>query len=276
MNTILSRTVSTQPTLLRTRLKATRTILLGTRVVITVSTALPSSQPIKAVKTQVVRNSFWKKILDKVAVAAIAIALIVGAAIAAPQLYFAFVPADTIPVQASEEGTPLGGEFAQGVQATKEEVKEQSYLPPKDETLPEGKWIIIPRIGVRTQLQETEEAEEALKTGVWKVPGYGEAGSTDLPMILAAHRFGWEWWWQSDYWKYHSFYLLPDTEPGDIVEIIDDQRKWTYEIYGGGEGDNIDDYNADMILYTCKFLNSPIRHFRYARLVNLDSNSQES
>jgi hypothetical protein len=93
-------------------------------------------------------------------------------------------------------------------------------------------------------------------------------------MILAAHRFGWEWWWQSDYWKYNSFYLLPDTEPGDIVEIIDDQRKWTYEIYGGGEGDSILDYDADMILYTCKFLNSPVRHFRYARLVDPTADTQ--
>lgn len=272
MNNTGSLVLTTQPQLLRTRMRAIRSILMGASIVVSIST--PATQP---KQTKVKTLPLWRSILDKVAVSAIALALVVGAVLAVPQIYFHFVPAGTIPVQASEEGTPLGGEFAAGTQAeqaAQEEQKPAPYLPPKDETLPEGKWIIIPRIGVRTQLQETETAEEALKTGVWKAPGYGEAGGTDLPMILAAHRFGWQWWWQSDYWKYHSFYLLPDTEPGDLVEIIDDQRKWTYEIYAGAEGGDITDYDADLILYTCKFLNSPIRHFRYARLINPEANTQ--
>jgi len=149
------------------------------------------------------------------------------------------------------------------------------YLPPQDPTLPEGEWITIPRIGVRTQLRETHDPEEAMQLGVWKVPDFGDPGQLNYPMIVAAHRFGWDWWWQSDYWKYHSFYLLPDTEPGDRVEIIADQRKWVYEMYAGEEGEEISDYEADLILYTCKFLTSPIRHFRYARLINPEANTQQ-
>lgn len=187
----------------------------------------------------------------------------------APQVYYAYIPADTIEIAYEEPGSVLGGDFTQGVEET-------TYIPEFNPNLPEGDWLVIPRIGVYTQLRQTEDPDEALAEGVWWVPGYGEAGSKDMPMILAAHRFGWDWWWQSDYWKYNSFYLLPDTQPGDTIEIIADQRKWVYEIYAGEEGELISDYSADMILYTCKFLNSPVRHFRYARLINPEKNTQSS
>jgi hypothetical protein len=143
----------------------------------------------------------------------------------------------------------------------------QKYEPPFDETLPLGTWVSIPKIGLETQAQATVNPDEALDYGVWMVPDFGTPGSQEDPIIMAAHRFGWKWWWQDDYWRKHSFYLLTDTVPGDRIEIIYEQRKWTYEIYAGEEGTEITDYDADLILYTCKFLNSPIRYFRYARLV---------
>lgn len=142
------------------------------------------------------------------------------------------------------------------------------YEPPFDPNLPEGTWIHIPKIGVETQAQATLDPNEALDTGVWMVPDFGIPSPDQVdPIIMAAHRFGWQWWWQDDYWRKNSFYLLTDTQPGDLVEVVHGQRKWTYEIYAGEEGTEISDYDADLILYTCKFLNSPIRYFRYARLV---------
>ncbi len=144
----------------------------------------------------------------------------------------------------------------------------QRYLPEKDSSLPQGDWIIIPRIGVYTQLQRTPESQEALETGVWWVPDFALPGELDRPMIVAGHRYGWQWWWKTDYWKYHSFYKLPELEVGDQIEIISDQRKWVYEIYASEEDQEITDYEADLILYTCKFLNSPIRFFKYANLEN--------
>ncbi|MEX0896265.1 MAG: hypothetical protein WDZ94_05055 [Patescibacteria group bacterium] len=146
---------------------------------------------------------------------------------------------------------------------------EEPYMPDFNPNLPEGAWISIPLIGVYTQLQPTENPDEALDTGVWMVPDFGRPGSQDMPIIAAAHRFGWDWWWQNDYWKYNSFYLLTETEPGDRIEIVYEQRKWIYEIYDGEEGTLISDYDADLILYTCKHLRSPIRHFRYARVVEV-------
>src|SRR5690606_37234365 len=94
------------------------------------------------------------------------------------------------------------------------------YEPPFNENLPEGDWLIIPRIGVRSTLQQTENFEAALTTGLWWVPGYGVPGDLRAPMIIAGHRFGFKWWWEDDYWKLHSFYLLPRLEEGDTIEIL--------------------------------------------------------
>ncbi len=141
------------------------------------------------------------------------------------------------------------------------------YLPESNPDLPVGEWLVISKIGVRSQLQSTVDFEEALKTGLWRAPNFGKPGSTQLPMIVAGHRYGWKWWWKDDYWKYNSFNLLPELQVGDRVEVISDQRKWTYEIYSIGEGTEITDYQADLILYTCKYLQSPLRFFRYAKLV---------
>lgn len=195
----------------------------------------------------------------------IAVAILVGGALVLPEAYYRFFPADTAPVVNLE---------AQAETQTNTIPVEEKYIPPQDETLPEGSWLVIPRIGVRTPLRETENPDEALNQGIWQAPGYGEPGDTDQPMIVAGHRFGWQWWWQSDYWKYNSFYLLPQLEPGDRVEVIADQRKWVYEIYAVEEGEDISDYNADMILYTCKFLNSPVRFFKYAKLIDPTKSTQ--
>lgn len=181
-----------------------------------------------------------------------------------PTLYYTAFPSDPIPVKAEESGTPLGGDFTAGVQHQTRQIT----LPEYDAKLPNGEWLIVPRIGLRTQLVEGENSDEALAKGVWRVPQFGQAGDTSKPMILAAHRFGYKWWWDNDYWRSHSFYLLPKLEPGDLVEVISDHRKYFYEIYAGEEGEEITDFNADLIMYTCKFLNSPIRHFRYARMID--------
>jgi hypothetical protein len=262
------------------------------------------------VQKQLVRplRNLVKRIFSFLTYTSIAISLAVFAFLAIPEIYYRLVPVDVVPISSSESGTPIGGAFSEGSwfrnslnkvtmnqsetllvallnpEDKPEEVVEKQqpelppkptrYLPPKDETLPEGDWISIPRIGVRTQFKDSEDPEEAMQAGVWKVPDYGLPGQLNMPIIMAAHRFGWDWWWQSDYWRYHSFYLLPDTEPGDRVEIISDQRKWVYEIYAGEEGTDITDYEADMILYTCKFLTSPLRHFRYARLIDETGSTQ--
>lgn len=222
-------------------------------------------------KNKSASKSLGKKLLNLFLSLIAVVSLLVAAVVFVPAAYYLIFPADVLEIVPQEQGTPLGGAFDEPIL---EKPEEKLYAPPKDKTLPEGDWLIIPRIGVRTELRKTQNPDEALQQGVWHVPDFGVPGDRTQPMILAAHRYGWQWWWKSDYWKYNSFYLLPDTEPGDIIEVISDQRKWIYEIYAGEEGEQITDYNADLILYTCKYLQSPLRHFRYARLIDPTANTQ--
>jgi sortase (surface protein transpeptidase) len=211
-------------------------------------------------KVKVVHRGSWRTAFFAVTMG---LSFLLLAVLFVPTLYFRFFSHEIVPVQATEEGTPLGGTFAPPVQEQR-----QLQLPPQEESLPEGNRLFIPRIGVNTEILESEVPEESLAKGVWRVPDFAQPQDTTLPMILAAHRYGYNWWWKGEYWKYHSFYLLPELEPGDLVEVISDKRKYLYEIYAGEEGSEITDYNADLILYTCKFLNSEIRHFRYARRID--------
>lgn len=141
-------------------------------------------------------------------------------------------------------------------------------LPPKDTSLPTTPSISISKIGVETTIHEEplETYEDALKQGVWRVPNFGTPLDTNKPMILVAHRFGYVNWEQSFRLK-NSFYNLPKIEEGDRIEIIWDQRKFVYEVYQKEEAEDISHYSADLILYTCRFLNSDVRIFRYARLL---------
>jgi sortase (surface protein transpeptidase) len=161
---------------------------------------------------------------------------------------------------------PVTG-FAEALIA--EGVREAEYWqPPVDETLPLENMLIIEKIGVETELVEAplDQYEAAFRKGVWRVPNFGTPYDRNLPVILSAHRFGYLNWTNAYRFK-HSFYKLPDVEVGDRVVMIWGQRKYVYEIYEGEEGEEITNYAADIILYTCRFLESDVRIFRYGRLI---------
>ncbi len=128
----------------------------------------------------------------------------------------------------------------------------------------------IPKIGVDTKVNEAtfQSYEDALRLGVWRVPDFGTPIDRSKPVILAAHRFGYLEW-SNLYRRKNSFFNLPKLQVGDTVEIIYKQRKYVYEIYGEDRGEEINDYSANLILYTCETLNSKIRIFKYARLIQL-------
>ena len=141
-------------------------------------------------------------------------------------------------------------------------------LPEKDPTLPVEPTLQLQKIGVKSTIleQPLQNYELALQQGVWRVPNFGTPLEKEKPIILVAHRFGYISWSQ-EYREKNSFYNLPNMEVGDQIEIIWDQRKFIYEIYASQEGTDITQYDADLILYTCKFLKSDIRIFKYAKLV---------
>ena len=102
------------------------------------------------------------------------------------------------------------------------------------------------------------------------VPEFGDPINSEKTIIIAAHRFGYSYWSREER-SVVSFYNLPKTGIGDTVSIIWDQREFVYEIYKAEESTYITDYDADLILYTCKYFNSPVRIFRYAKTVQNSS-----
>lgn len=128
----------------------------------------------------------------------------------------------------------------------------------------------IPEIGVDTVVNETtyQNYEDALKKGVWRVPDFGTPVDRSKPVILAAHRYGYLAW-TNTYRRKNSFFNLPKLKVGDLVEITYKQRKYIYEVYAEGRGEEISDYSANLILYTCEALNSKVRIFKYAKLLQI-------
>ncbi len=150
------------------------------------------------------------------------------------------------------------------------EVKNIEYQPRYDPKLSMESRIKIPTAKIDTQIWEAtiENHEDALKKGVWRAPDFGTPADRKKPTILAAHRFGYLAW-SIPYRLKNSFYSLPKLKVGNTVEIIWKQRKYTYEIYKESKGEEIEDYSADLILYTCESLNSPERIFKYGKLLEI-------
>jgi len=148
------------------------------------------------------------------------------------------------------------------------EVVKPEYQPKLDPSLPLENRIKITSAKIDTTINEAtlDNYENALKKGVWRVADFGTPADRSKPLILAAHRYGYLKW-SIPYRLKNSFYNLPKLKNGDTVEIVWRQRKYIYQVYAEGEGESIADYDADLILYTCENLSSPVRIFRYAKLL---------
>lgn len=149
-------------------------------------------------------------------------------------------------------------------------LKNLDYQPLFDARLPLEPTIKIASIGLNGKVNEAilDNYESALKKGVWRVSDFGTPADRTKPTILAAHRFGYLAW-SNLYRRQNSFFNLPKLKVGDVVEIDWKQRKYLYEIYGESKGEEISDYQADLILYTCENLNSEVRIFKYAKLLEI-------
>ena len=168
---------------------------------------------------------------------------------------------------ASAQDTTSIAQVVEDKQEPEVEEKIERSLPPLDETLPKENIIKISTIGVDAEIIQHEDPYKGLLKGTWIVPEFGTPENNELPIIIAAHRFGYTSW--SREFRYtNSFYNLPKTKVGDTIQIIWNQRVYEYEIYKAEDDTQITDYNADLILYTCRMYNSPIRVFRYLQRVN--------
>lgn len=144
-------------------------------------------------------------------------------------------------------------------------INKQPALPPFDSSLPTQNHLIIEKIGVNGPIYEGDWAD-ALPKGIWRENKFGTPDS-NLPTVLAAHRWGYLGWTNS-YRRLNSFYSLPRLQTGDQIEIIWQQRRYLYQIYDSTTAETITRADADLILYTCQFWESPIRIFKYAKRIN--------
>lgn len=146
--------------------------------------------------------------------------------------------------------------------------KNLSYQPRFDSLLSKYNRLKIPSARIDTTILEAplDSYETALRKGVWRVTDFGTPDNRVRPTILAAHRYGYLAW-SVPYRLKNSFYSLPKLKVGDVVEIDWNQRKYLYEIYAEDKGEDITDYSADLILYTCEALDSSVRIFKYGKLL---------
>lgn len=145
-----------------------------------------------------------------------------------------------------------------------------NWQPPFYSNLTRDTSLTIPSIGVSTVVNEStyETYENALRKGVWRIPDFGTPFERSKPTILAAHRFGYLAW-TNKFRRENSFFNLPKLKVGELVQITHKQRKYVYEVYAESRGEEISDYSANLILYTCETLNSKVRIFKYARLLHI-------
>jgi len=206
------------------------------------------------------------KLLRYLGISLAVLALIFGLFTFAPQIINRLNPALAEQITQRIKNTAISAD--QAAQPALE--PEVVYQPTFNPTLPTQNQIIIESIGVDTTIRENtiDNVEDTLRQGVWRVPDFGTPFARSRPTILAAHRFGYKAW-TNQYRRENSFFNLPKVNVGDRIEIIWDQRRYVYEVYAEDETNQITDYSADLILYTCKFLQSEDRIFQYARLIEV-------
>lgn len=144
------------------------------------------------------------------------------------------------------------------------------WQPIFDPILPQDPKLIIPAIGVETNIGEgmADNLEIVLRQGPWRIFNFGTPAERQYPTIIVAHRYGYLAW-SNTFRRKNSFFNLPKLKAGDIVEIVWKQRRYVYGVYAEGKGKEIADYSADLILYTCETLDGSVRIFKYAKLLKV-------
>ncbi len=142
-------------------------------------------------------------------------------------------------------------------------------LPAFNPEHPKTNTLRIPSIGVNGAIHEGGDSKLALYKGIWRIPEFGTPVNNEYAIILAAHRFGYIEW-SASFRKTDSFANLPSMQNGETFSIIWGQREYFYKVYKIEENTVLTDYDADVILYTCKYLKSPVRIVVYAKRIAIE------
>jgi len=117
--------------------------------------------------------------------------------------------------------------------------------------------LIIDKVGINAEIHQGGDGEKGLEKGVWQPDGFGNPMSS-IPMLLASHRYG-LLGWSNDYRTSNSFNKLPELNVGDEFSVIYQQRDFRYRVTSKYEATTLENVQADMVLYTCKYFGSPVR-----------------
>lgn len=139
-------------------------------------------------------------------------------------------------------------------------------LPPVNESIAPGRRVIVPSIGIYTDIQQGTNQAEALTKGVWLMPKHSTPTDNVQPVVLAAHRWG-HISLPREFRTQHLFYNLHKLGLDEEIIIQWDQREFKYKVRYKEQGEYVSRL-SDLILITCQTLNSTQRIFVYAERVN--------
>lgn len=115
-------------------------------------------------------------------------------------------------------------------------------------------------------IHESTNQEAALAQGVWRDPKYGTPDNNDIPIVLAAHRWG-ENTFSWDYRNRNLFTQFDQIKGGEIVSINWNNKVYKYQINKIETSDHVTKTD-DLIMYTCIDYYSSERIIVYATRIN--------
>lgn len=136
---------------------------------------------------------------------------------------------------------------------------------PKDTAVTNNFTIKIASIGLDTLIWESMDSKKALDKGVWRNPQNGRPDENYLPVVLSAHRWGYDNY-TDEYRRKNLFLNLTNINTGDIILINWNNKEYRYKVQNTTVGAVIDQ-KADLILITCTHYDSLERFIVFANKV---------
>lgn len=140
-------------------------------------------------------------------------------------------------------------------------------IVPQNEAITYGYRVKMPSHGLDTLIYECATPEcGLLKNAAWRIPEFGTPEDEGNITVLAAHRWGPDNFSTEKRIK-ELFYSFDKVKEGDLIEIEWNSKIYKYQVSFKEENTVITRDEDDLILFTCKYYDSPVRIVVYAKLI---------
>lgn len=147
------------------------------------------------------------------------------------------------------------------------EDSKSEVIVPSGEAVTYGYRVRIPSQGLDTLIYECTTSEcGLLKNAAWRIPEFGTPEDEDIITVIAAHRWGPDNFSTEKRIK-ELFYSFDKVQQGELIEIDWAGKTYKYQVTFKEENTVITRDEDDLILFTCKYYDSPIRIVVYAKLI---------